>query len=126
MSQTTQNMLSVATAYRNAGLSVLPILPECKLPACKHWKPWQEVCMSDQEIQTHFAQCQRIGVIGGEVSGGLEIIDFDLEGIEYAGWSAIIQEASPGLLDKLVIELTVRKGYHVAYRAGNAGHNAKL
>ena len=82
--------------------------------------------MSDQEIQTHFSTCNRIGVIGGAVSGGLEIIDFDLEGIEYAGWSAIINEVSPGLLDRLLIERTVRGGYHLAYRTQNAGHNANL
>src|SRR5208337_3815172 len=50
-----------------------------------------------------------IAILGGAVSGGLEIIDFDTSDL-YEPWAKIVRKQAPGLLDKLVLVKTPRPG----------------
>lgn len=120
-------LLDAALAFRRAGLSVLP----CRLPnkAPAHdllprvhdrptWDPLKKALAPEKEIQSWFHQesaTLAVGVIGGAVSGNLEIIDFD--DIEaFPKWAALVKATDPTLMKRLVAESTLRGGCHVFYR----------
>ncbi len=65
---------------RDAGLSIIPIKTDgSKAPALTAWKQFEQRQATDAELQTWFGNGQRpsIAIIGGLVSGGLEILDHD-------------------------------------------------
>ena len=66
-----------------------------------------------------------IAVVGGKVSGGLEIIDFD-EPELFEPWQSLVEEANADLLDNLPIVLTPSGGYHCFYRCREIEGNQKL
>ena len=104
----------IAKKYLTAGLSVLPAVRERKFPAVGKWKTWQERRPTEIEVEAWFAnKHDAVCIVCGEVSGNLEVIDFDNHGELFPKW----KESIPGdLLAKLVIEQTPSGGYHVAYR----------
>ena len=134
-----------ARAYLAAGLSFIPIAADgSKQPAIellprivcadgqkrrkwnvfKHRKPtltevrrWFEGSGTEDEYG--------IAIIGGAVSGGLEMIDFDTADL-FAPWAELVKKQAPGLLDKLVIVRTPRPGMHVYLRSEAGGGNQKL
>lgn len=59
-------------------------------------------------------------LVCGAISGNLEMIDFDnwdYGGSDaYKAWQGAVEEALPGLLERLVIETTPSGGRHVVYR----------
>lgn len=134
-----------ALACRRAGLSVIPIAPDgTKAPAWQllpavqteyddrprhSWKGFQTRLATEDEIGFWFSlpwgsPCG-LAVIGGAISGGLEIIDFDTADL-FQPWSAWVQEAAPGLLERLVLIQTPRPGVHVYSRSQSAEGNQKL
>lgn len=118
-------LLNTAQEYHAAGLSVLPARRQEKRPAIPTWKEFQEQLPSASHIAAWFARKQdALCVICGEVSGNLEVLDFDHHGELYDAWRASIPQE---LCDRLVIEQTPSGGSHVAYRCpeGIAG-NLKL
>ena len=121
-------MLSFAKTYRNAGLSVLPIAAESKRPVGK-WKLLETQLITDTELERRYLTPHkgqlpdRLGVIGGAISGGLEMLDFDAGGLEWDNWHKLVP---PNLFVKLLIERTPSEGYHVAYRCDHAGPNQGL
>ena len=123
-----ETMLAVAKTYRDAGLSVIPIAPGSKLPVGK-WKFLENELISDTELKQRYLTPyngrfpDRLGVIGGAISGGLEMLDFDINGLEWDNWRERIPQ---GLFDNLLIERTPSRGYHVAYRCDNAEANQGL
>ena len=104
----------IAKKYLVAGLSVLPAVRAHKFPAVGKWKTWQERLPTEIEVEAWFAnKHDAVCIVCGEVSGNLEVIDFDNHGELFPKW----KESIPGdLLAKLVIEQTPSGGYHVAYR----------
>jgi len=56
-----------------------------------------------------------VGVIGGEVSGHLEIIDFD-DSTCFPIWIDVVKSQAPDLPKRLVAERSLRGGMHVFYR----------
>ena len=103
-----------AKAYLKAGLSVLPANRAQKRPCLPRWSEFQTRLPTEPEVGHWFAGLHdAICIVCGEVSGNLEVIDFDNHGELFPKW----KEAIPGdLLAKLVIEQTPSGGYHVAYR----------
>src|SRR5262249_43787888 len=66
-----------------------------------------------------------IAIVCGELSGNLEVMDFDSpELIEE--WRELVNEASPGLLALLPQVETPGGGLHVLYRCKEIGGNQKL
>jgi len=148
---TTEEILEAARAYRKAGVSFYPLqangskepyfslLPQVK---CEDgfgkgsWKPLQERRPSKAEIARWYDDfaVRRDGspvvmvgmaVITGEISGGLEAIDFD--DIEFFNrWKALIKASNPKLLDKLVYVRSPRPGMHVYYRCDEAARKEAL
>jgi hypothetical protein len=101
------NVLCVAAlAYRRAGCSLIPIAADGTkrsaawlLPKIwdhseqrwkPTWKPFQERFPTGAQLQHWFAQRPvGLAVIGGQISGGLEILDFDAAEV-FEPWSAIV------------------------------------
>lgn len=113
---------------RDAGLSVIPIKADgSKAAALPSWKPYQERLPNDDELRAWFGNGARPGValVGGKVSGGLEIIDFDApELIEE--WRELVEDAVPDLLGQLPQVVTPGDGLHVLYRCAEVSGNSKL
>ena len=90
-------MLAVAKTYRDAGLSVIPIAAGSKLPVGK-WKCYELERIDDAELEKRYLTPyygqfpNRLGVIGGNISGGLEMIDFDMAGLEWDNWRELIPQ----------------------------------
>ena len=119
-------MVTLARAYVAAGLSVIPIKPDgSKRPPIK-WKEYQSRHADDQELQEWFAAGRHgIAVICGQVSGGLEVLDFD-SADAWRVWSRLCEEEHPGLLARLPRVRTPAGGMHLYYRVDEPGGNQKL
>ena len=117
MSDSHIELLDPALAYLDAGLSVLPAHLRLKYAAIKHWKPYQSQLPTRAEVEAWFGGgTEALCIIAGNVSGHLEILDFDLAGEAFAGWCDRAREIAPALADRLVIETSPSGGRHVAYR----------
>jgi putative DNA primase/helicase len=117
-----------ATQLRDSGLSIIPIKPDrSKSPALSQWTCYQSRLPEDRELQKWFQHGQRSGVaiVGGKVSGGLEILDFDAPEF-IAEWRQLVEEAAPGFLEKLPQVETPTGGLHVFYRCSMIEGNQKL
>jgi hypothetical protein len=114
------NVSSLARAYIAAGISVVPIkLDGSKAPAVPSWKAYQKRLPTAAECACWFERADPFGlaVIGGAVSGGLEILDFDEDAEHiFPAWRAEVEKAHPGLYERLRIISTPRAGFHVLYR----------
>ena len=92
---TSEHMLLTAKRYLQAELSVLPIVAGSKKPVCS-WKSYETERITESELERlyrtpfHGKLPDRVAVIGGTVSGGLEMIDFDAEGIDFEPWKELI------------------------------------
>lgn len=118
--------LELALKYLKSGLSIIPILDDgSKRPAC----PWKMF----QAKRPTIADCERwwgnsnygIAIIGGQVSGGLEVLDFDsLKAFD--AWKKIIIPNILVSLDLLPVIATPDSGHHVYYRTRKPQGNQKL
>lgn len=117
------------TAYLKLGISIIPVrdkdqlltdgttLPR-KSPYGK-WKRFQSEIITEGEL-FHLMEkfdTTAIGMIGGKVSGNLEIIDIDVKnwpGIDAMLFSDI-QNIYPDLFSKLRIHKTPSGGFHIPY-----------
>ena len=140
------DVYKAAKSLVRSGLSVIPIRADgTKRPAFellpKVWsddiqrytRPWSEFktrrpsnaelrgWFRDSPAESHYG----IAVIGGEVSGGVEIIDLDNWDV-VKPWKALVQKQAPGLLDRLVLVKTPRPGMHAYYRCCVVGGSHKL
>ena len=120
MSDTVDGPLAAALSYFSAGLSVVPIRRDgSKAPALRSWKTYQERLPTEAEVRRWFAgpDPPGVAVIGGDVSGGLECLDFDAEAeTTFPEWCALAEVESPGLVAWLSVARTPKGGYHVRYR----------
>ena len=116
-------IFEAAKLYVENGISVLPVTVSDKRPLRNEWKHWQKSLPTDQEITNIFSTLNGIhgiAIIGGTVSGNLEIIDFD----NHMGnakkamteWAKIPEVKE--ILDRypFVLETTQSGGYHLIYR----------
>jgi hypothetical protein len=109
-----------------AGLSLIPIKTDgSKAPAIE-WKAYQTQRATPDELRTWFtAGRYGIGILGGAISGHLEIADFDLADL-FPPWCDLVEELAPGLLIRLPVVQTPSGGYHVYYRCESIAGNQKL
>jgi len=116
-----------AAALVEAGISIIPIKGNGTKSPAFPWKTYQSRLPTKKEIHRWFGNGPRYGIaaIGGEVSSGLEIIDFDDPGL-FEPWQALVEEASGGLLDDLPLVLSPSGGFHVFYRCEEIAGNQKL
>jgi len=121
--------LSYAISYLNAGLSIVPA-NKAKRPTVASWKELQSKPMSAAEAAQCVSEDAYVCVITGAVSGHLECIDvdckYDLTGVLWQSYSEALQALPNGLFDRLVIQATQNKGYHILYRCATIGGNEKI
>lgn len=111
--------LAAALAYVRSGLSIVPIKRDGSKRPHGAWKAFQSRPPTETELQRWFGRNDPFGIaiLGGKVSGNLELIDFDVRADElFPAWCELIEAESPGLLARLNVVRTPRPGYHVRYR----------
>ncbi len=114
--------LKAARYARAAGLSVIPVAGN-KKPLCA-WKPFQLEPATMEQIRDWFGRQPRInlGIVCGQVSDGLLVLDFDHEAATtYLAWRSAVGE-----LGKKLPAVRTGKGLHVYLRAAEVGGNRKL
>jgi Bifunctional DNA primase/polymerase, N-terminal len=113
-------------------LNVLPTVENEKRPDSKSWTKYQASFLTDTEIEDIFGAVDkdniRIGIICGEISGGLEVIDIDNK---LGNADAIYKDFQefPGVKEitcKCVIESSPSGGFHFYYRSSSIEGNKKL
>ena len=119
--------------YLRAGLSCIPIRPDgSKAPCVPSWKEYTKRLPTEAEAGEWAAMHQGIAIIGGAVSGNLEILDVDEPTLARPLIDAV-KSQDPGLVDKLCFVRTPRRnesgqgGCHLIYRCERpVGGNLKL
>ena len=120
-------ILAAAQAYVAAGLSVIPVRADgSKAPACT-WKQYEKRKAIPYELAQWFSTDKPIGlaIIGGAVSGNLEMIDFDDPSL-IDPWIQAVNGVRPDLVARLPRIATPKGGAHFYYRAPKIEHNQKL
>lgn len=128
---------SLATEYRQAGISVIPLkMDGSKSPASDQlpqvcniakrnqhgtWEPYQHRIAEPSELDSWFAKPAGIGMVCGAISGGLEVIDFD-DGSLFAPWWDKVRS----IVDRLPVVETPSGGWHVLFRCDEIGGNVKI
>lgn len=127
----TPSILELALQAHKCGLCVVPPRQDgSKRPYPGEWKQYQERLSTEAEIRHWYANgLTGLGLITGEVSGGLELLEFDDEDAK----SAFIKGASTwklgDLLGRIVkgyCEKTPSGGRHLLYRCKVIEGNQKL
>jgi len=131
-------MLALALAYRDAGLSVIPLgrdkrpywerlpqVPDRRRPGRtkRVWQPFRQQAADAGQLHAWFGDGQaNVGLVGGRVSGGLVILDFDHEAAAiFPAWL----EQVGGVAAALPTSVT-NKGFHVYLRTENPIGNRTL
>lgn len=110
---------NLALQYKKHGLCVLPAIKTEKRPNLSSWDVFKKRLPTEKELAQWFsASNSGVCIVCGEVSGNLEIIDFDEQGIAFGPWSDKVKKEPlvQGLFERLVVEQTQRGGFHVIYR----------
>jgi replicative DNA helicase len=137
--------------YLSLGLSVVPTQAD-KTPALTGWKDLQKTPLTPEEVGQIFSfqkvrphvensKGEKVGIklfvdpvgiaiLGGAVSGGLEILDVDTKhdttGSLWEELNTLLQDTLPELYPSLVIAQTKSGGYHIYYRCSEIEGNKKL
>jgi hypothetical protein len=122
-----RSVLRVALAYLSFGLSIVPIRPDGSKASAVAWGEYQNRLATEQEVIKWLDNDKGYGIaiIGGAVSGYLEIFDCD-DAQLFEPWCKAVEALCPGLLIKLIIILTPSGGFHVYYRCHEIEGNLKL
>jgi hypothetical protein len=106
-----------ARKYLGVDLSVLPADVKRKQPIVP-WTEAQRVRPSSSQLDNWFRQLapSAVCLVGGAVSGNLEMIDFDLMAEWFEPWHKVVKAEAPELAARVVREKTQSSGKHVIYR----------
>lgn len=129
-----KSLRDTAILWATLGLSIMPIAADgSKAPTMPTWKWLQERILSHEEIDKNFRPGLGIAIIGGEVSGNLEVLDFDIpEQGRWAGhcfFDEWLDQLDADLYDAISSMPTVRTaggGIHLYYRCESIDGNTKL
>ena len=100
-------------AHRLIDLGVAPVVLQGKIPTKK---AWQKTRYTHGDVDQLFTNGHNVGCACGEISGGLELLDFDAKGECFGPWCDEVRRRSPGLLGRLLQENTPSGGEHEWYR----------
>jgi len=111
-------ILAHASRLTKSGLSVIPIRPDgTKAPDLLTWKPFQDEIADPSTLENWFESgTNGLAVIGGAVSGNLEILDFDDPETAKEFGKLVEQEGRTELVKRLPLVRTPTGGVHVYYR----------
>ena len=108
-------LLRAAIDFCRRGWSVIPVRPSNKRAAVT-WKRYQRQAADERDLRDWFRDADpellAIGIVGGEVSGGLAVADFDVAG----SYERCGPTAHPDLARALPTVRTGRPGRHVYFR----------
>ena len=92
-----QALTAAARAYLDGGLSIIPVNAR-KKPAITEWGSYQKKQATREQVKRWELLYLLAGfaVVCGKVSGGLTIIDFDVDGF-YECWAALVGELAQAL-----------------------------
>ena len=108
------SLLQSALSYRECGLSVLPAKRLEKRPDLAGWKAYQtQLPDTDKLREWFFDPRDALCIVTGQVSGNLEMLDFDRGGDRFDAWKDKIPAE---LFSRLVIETSQSGGKHIVYR----------
>lgn len=103
------------------GLQFIPV-NEKKQPIVKNWQT--------TVVKYDLSNCHSVGLVCGEPSGNVEVIDFDLKyditGKIYNQYKQIVHSYDPNILPKLVVQKTRNGGFHFIYKCQKIEGNQKL
>lgn len=103
------------------GLQFIPVNSK-KIPTVKDWQT--------SMVKHDLSDCYGVGLVCGDPSGGVEVLDFDLKydisGDLFDRYKKIISICASGLLNRLVVQKTKNNGYHCIYRCKKIEGNLKL
>lgn len=112
------NIKQAAVDMLDAGLSVVPVRKNKK--AIGAWTPLQTEPLSLNEVPERFNNAWGVGLICGEVSGGVECIDFDAhdKNIVDIYRQFTTQEGIRKIIgdNRVYTERSPRGGFHIIYR----------
>lgn len=129
MATTLQETWQQVTSLLKDGLSIIPVRDKPQIYKGKEytvksaypWGKWQKERITEQELwflMTDKYDTTAVAIVGGAVSGNLEIIDIDVK-----NWPGIdaklfqeLQLLYPTLFASLRINKTPSGGYHIFYR----------
>lgn len=115
----------------NAGLSFIPVGND-KKPWIRSWEEYQYRRPEPDEIQDmNFRDAPGVAIICGDVSGGVEVIDFDTKndpkGTIWREFGDLAKEKKiDDILRNLTIQSTKSGGYHILYKCPKPGRSEKL
>ncbi len=116
--------IKVIEAYINSGLKIIPLQAD-KTPV-QGFK-WKDRTLDAAGFER--MDFDKIGLVCGKISGGVEVIDFDLKydnsGTLFDDFITHAEEIGIDL-STLVIEKTINGGYHLIYRCDEISGNEKL
>jgi hypothetical protein len=117
-------MLNTLALYVAAGLSTIPCRQD-KRPLVA-WESYQSHLPSADDLRAWAGlPVTAVALVGGPVSGGLEVLDFDAPEL-FAPWVEEVRSTAPLLLGDLPTVRTPRGGYHVYFRSPQPEGNRKL
>ena len=117
-------VINTAKEYTKGGLSVIPIRPDGSKAPAVDWKKYQEAPATLKELSTLFKNGVGVGVVCGSVSGGLEVLDFEL-GAPIKDWWKLVKDAMSTIVEIPVVK-TPSGGWHLYYRCSQIEGNQKL
>lgn len=121
------DIADIARRYLAAGFSPVPLVRGEKRPAVKNWQRLGSEPISWADTEQMFNETDSIGIVCGY--DGLEVLDIDakhFDGDELTEFTAMLDEAAPGLRDKMTIQHTRSGGQHWIYKCDEVEGNQKL
>ncbi len=116
----------IANRCIESGLSVIPVRPDgTKRPAIYEWKPFQTRQATVEELEHWFKNGNGLALVGGEISGNFEILDFDAPEL-FDEWCQMVDDFAPNLLNRLPLAQTPSGAYQLYYRCDVIQGNQKL
>jgi hypothetical protein len=116
-----KNGRAIARRFKELNLNPVPVGKD-KIPLRKG----HNTELEDSEIDNY--DFNYIGVSTGAVSGGLEVLDFDLKNSEEPEkvLEAFRKRVPKSLLNRLVVQTTMNDGFHYIYRCEDISSSKKL
>ncbi len=120
------NTTTIAKKYLAHGFSPIPLIDGEKRPSIRNWQQYGVEPMGLQEAESLFQNTGSIGLVMG--FDGIQCLDIDAKhfrGKEYEVFCERLEEESPGLKDKMIIQTTRSGGFHWIFKCDEIAGNTK-
>ena len=121
------NTTTIAKKYLAHGFSPIPLIDGEKRPSIRNWQQYGVEPMGLQEAESLFQNTGSIGLVMG--FDGIQCLDIDAKHFrdkEYEVFCERLEEESPGLKDKMIIQTTRSGGFHWIFKCDEIAGNQKL